>query len=152
MNYTQNHHLPQWVKTDRIMMDDFNQAMADMESALNSNAQAAAGAQATADEAKTLASAAYSPDQKPYVTGSYAGNGSTLTVEVGFRPSFVIISGMDLSVKDSFRFIQYTGISGGKKLHNCVTMTNTGFTVTAPSGDSIPNLNGVRQYDYIAFR
>ena len=25
MNYTQNHHLPQWVKSDPIRMDDFNQ-------------------------------------------------------------------------------------------------------------------------------
>ena len=24
MNYTTNYHLPQWVETDRILMDDFN--------------------------------------------------------------------------------------------------------------------------------
>ena len=31
MNYTKNYRLPQWVKEDRIMMDDFNAAMASME-------------------------------------------------------------------------------------------------------------------------
>ena len=28
MNYTENYQLPQWVETDRIMMADFNEAMA----------------------------------------------------------------------------------------------------------------------------
>ena len=35
MDYTQNHHLPQWVKSDRIMMDDFNQMCRDIEEGLN---------------------------------------------------------------------------------------------------------------------
>lgn len=35
MDYTPNHHLPQWVKSDRIMMDDFNQMCRDMEAGLN---------------------------------------------------------------------------------------------------------------------
>ena len=35
MDYTANHHLPQWEKSDRIMMDDFNAAMADIEAGLN---------------------------------------------------------------------------------------------------------------------
>ena len=33
MNYTENYHLPQWVKDDRIMMEDFNAAMAGIERA-----------------------------------------------------------------------------------------------------------------------
>ena len=35
MDYTANYHLPQWEKSDRIMMDDFNAAMADVEAGLN---------------------------------------------------------------------------------------------------------------------
>ena len=35
MNYTENYHLPQWVKSDRIMMEDFNQMCTDMEAGLN---------------------------------------------------------------------------------------------------------------------
>ena len=34
MNYTKNYRLPQWVKEDRIMMDDFNAAMSSMESGM----------------------------------------------------------------------------------------------------------------------
>lgn len=41
MNYTENYHLPQWVKSDRIMMEDFNRMCADIESGLTGNAQAA---------------------------------------------------------------------------------------------------------------
>lgn len=35
MDYTTNHHLPQWIKSDRIMMDDFNQMCRDIEAGLN---------------------------------------------------------------------------------------------------------------------
>ena len=41
MNYTENYHLPQWVKSDRIMMEDFNQMCADIEAGLSKTAQAA---------------------------------------------------------------------------------------------------------------
>ena len=34
MNYTENYQLPQWVETDRIMMEDFNEAMAKVESGI----------------------------------------------------------------------------------------------------------------------
>ena len=34
MEYTKNYHLPQWVRSDRIMMDDFNAAMAGIEQGL----------------------------------------------------------------------------------------------------------------------
>lgn len=37
MNYTQNYHLPQWEKSDRIMMDDFNQMCTNIESGLQNN-------------------------------------------------------------------------------------------------------------------
>ena len=31
MHYTKTYHLPQWEKSDRIMMEDFNAAMAGIE-------------------------------------------------------------------------------------------------------------------------
>ncbi|WP_300944462.1 hypothetical protein [uncultured Duncaniella sp.] len=37
MEYTKNYHLPQWVKSDRIMMDDFNRMCADLENGLTGN-------------------------------------------------------------------------------------------------------------------
>ena len=59
MNYTTNYHLPQWVETDRIRMEDFNQAMADIDEgiaeersarqeAINDLSQSAAQSQAAA--------------------------------------------------------------------------------------------------------
>jgi len=38
MNYTPNHHLPQWVSSDRVRMSDFNAAMANIEPGLSANA------------------------------------------------------------------------------------------------------------------
>ena len=34
MNYTTNYHLPQWVESDRILMEDFNDAMESIEEGL----------------------------------------------------------------------------------------------------------------------
>ena len=57
MNYTTNYRLPQWAETDRIQMEDFNQAMADIDQGLSD---------------------AYRPSNLPYFIGSYTGNGDTL--------------------------------------------------------------------------
>ena len=38
MNYTKNYRLPQWVKEDRIMMDDFNAMNSSIESGLSKTA------------------------------------------------------------------------------------------------------------------
>lgn len=139
MNYTENYHLPQWVKTDRIMMDDFNAAMASLEDGLTT-------AQATADEAVRL----------PYAAGSYVGNGVSLwdgqDINLGFRPSFVIVSGQ----KEVHGY--YTGTeryfvaTAGTVFSTYITLTDTGFHLSYSSNDS-PNLNEADHvYDYIAFR
>ena len=41
MNYTKNYRLPQWVKEDRIMMDDFNAMNSSIENGLTKTAAAA---------------------------------------------------------------------------------------------------------------
>ena len=51
MTYTTNYHLPQWVESDRILMEDFNQAMETLDGGI-------AAAKAAADTAKTTADAA----------------------------------------------------------------------------------------------
>ena len=85
MNYTKNYHLPQWVETDRIMMEDFNDAMSDIDEGLN--------------EVKSMVENvqdAYTPDNMPFVIGTYTGNGAETNrdIDLGFKPRFVIISGM----------------------------------------------------------
>ena len=58
MEYTKNHHLPQWKLSDRILMEDFNQMCADIESGLTGNAAAAAAAKTQADKGVSDAAAA----------------------------------------------------------------------------------------------
>ena len=50
MDYTVNYHLPQWVESDRILMEDFNEAMAGIDTGIKS-------AQDTADSGAAAASA-----------------------------------------------------------------------------------------------
>ena len=108
MHYTKTYRLPQWEKSDRIMMEDFNAAMAGIESGIEktdrdaagyaaqvqANAAALAGkAQAAADAAMDAAQAAqqtadnaYCPGNVPYTVGSYAGNGTEVLIDLGYQP------------------------------------------------------------------
>ena len=132
MNYTQNYHLPQWEKTDRIVMEDFNSAMASLETGV-------AGAQSTADTALGKANAAYAPDQKPYV--------------VGFRPSFLIISGAVENYPATVETHAASGIqTAGNVLKRAVTFTDSGFTINKYPSTEYPRLLDCKVYDYIAFR
>ena len=60
MNYTKNYRLPQWVKEDRIMMDDFNAMNSSIENGLTKTAAAANAAKTDAAQAKQTAGNAYS--------------------------------------------------------------------------------------------
>ena len=81
-NKTANYGLNQWVKTDPVLMEDFNADNAAIDAAL-----------------KALADGALKMQVGSYVgTGKCAYNGSTLsgtppTLTPGFRPSFVIAYG-----------------------------------------------------------
>jgi len=152
MNYTSKHHLPQWSKSDRILMDDFNAAMANLENSLNANAQ-------TANAAKSTASSAYSAAQtalsgKPYATGTYTGTGANLTINVGFRPSFVFITSMKaVRMSDLVPLfgVYSCATTGNGDIGQCIQMTANGFTVY---GDSLlPKLSDSgRFYEYFAFK
>ena len=56
MDYTKNYHLPQWKKDDRIIMEDFNAAMAGIEDGLDQASREARAAAQTANAAVTPAS------------------------------------------------------------------------------------------------
>ena len=135
MNYTENYHLPQWVKSDRILMEDFNQAMEKIDAGL--------GAVRTASA------------EKPYVIGSYTGTLRKMEIETGFRPSFLIIFAIYTGneVKDEHGMIPgMASCFTGDDPANTVKFTSTGFTIT---GDVLnyPSINWrTYQYTYIAFR
>ena len=164
MNHTKNYGLPQWELNDLIRMEDFNSAMSNIENGLNSNKSAAeAGdaelqrqvnaANAKAEAAQSAAGGAYSPAFKPYAVGSYVGNGQERRVELGFRPSFVIISGMEHHIGNTpTAFTNYVVMTGGHVMSNEIWFTDTGFTVNGSSG-WVPQLSvSGRTYDYIAFK
>ena len=155
MNYTKNYRLPQWVKEDRIMMDDFNAMNSSIENGLTKTAAQASAARADASEAKQTANAAAAA--RPYVVGSYTGSGGTKTIELGFRPSFVVVSGVSSTVvtNDSSELARYFAMTAGNTIPTRIQFTDTGFTVYPMDTEHkyYPCLNaGGREYDYIAFK
>ena len=121
MNYTKTYHLPQWEKSDRIMMEDFNAMCGNMEaglektardaantaaqvqssaSALANKAQASADAamaaagraQDAADNAQKTADNAFCPEKLPYSIGMYYGNNEETIITLGYPPRFVIVT------------------------------------------------------------
>lgn len=175
MNYTENYHLPQWEETDRIMRTDFNQMCVDMEAgimdargraeegdeavkALTAKAQTAANnAQTTANSALAKANTAYSPSAQPYVVGTYVGNSEKLTITLGFRAKFLIVSSQ-YTKGGQYSYICPTGfvLAGDGVDVFGVTILDNGFTVETTYVDNIgspPNVNDYnRTYVYIAFR
>ena len=139
MEYTANYHLPQWVETDRIMMEDFNEAMAAIEKGLTEG---------------------YHPGNYPYVIGSYVGNGTTQTIELGFRPRFLTITGTQSGTNSYSSTYRYETSTGGEQSKDTVQLTDTGFTVSYVTDGGVtindiifPALNRIDVPDsYIAFR
>ena len=105
MQRTSNYQLPQWEKEDRILMEDFNGAMSNIENAIDGVKNQAEGAASAAGEAKTIAERAegkadaaqgkadqaYCPENKPYVIGMYTGTNATQSIDLGFQPSLLIV-------------------------------------------------------------
>ena len=159
MNYTTNYHLPQWVESDRILMEDFNDAMAGIDQGIQGAKAAAETAQTTADTAEQKAEAladAYTPSNQPFVVGTYVGTGEDTTVTLGFRPKFVVISGMQPGTQSNSTsdWDRYFALCDGNVLSGRVMFTDTGFVARREiSGAFYPVLHVEgRTYCYIAFR
>ena len=159
MNYTTNYHLPQWVETDRIMMEDFNRAFSDIDEGIKTAQDTADTAESKADAAQTTANSvadAYTPDNQPYVTGTYTGTGSDVTITLGFRPKFVVVSGMEAGDQSNSTgdWDRYYALCDGNVLASRVAFTNTGFVAKESAvGALYPTLTSHgRVYCYIAFR
>ena len=108
----------------------------------------------TVEAVQSTADAAFCPTNKSYVVGSYMGNNGTKTIELGFCPSFLIISGDGGSTSLVGHYQEYgdhVGLMSADLIYDTVTLTATGFKVVDNS-DSYPRLNEHRTYIYIAFR
>lgn len=158
MNYTTNYHLPQWAETDRIMMEDFNDAMSDIDQGIKTaqdtadTAESKAdAAQTTATAAQTTATAAYCPSNKPYVVGSYEGTGSTQNVTLGFKPTMVIVYEIGTGSSEDDQGSTSLFIGGG--ISSKLLINDDGFMLWRDSTGDYPRVNrDYRTYNYIAFR
>ena len=127
-----------WKPTDQVLRTEFNQNWTKIDTAVNA-------AQETAEAAQSAA------EQRPYVIGSYTGNGGTQSITLGFQPSFVIITAQPANSRDT----AFIAVSGGSEAASTLSFTETGFTVmvTPTSYETYPltNQNGTF-YHYLALR
>lgn len=177
MNYTENYQLPQWAKSDRILMDDFNLAMTIIEHGLSANAinvsaalstantaktaantaqSTANNAQSTANSAKTTADTALAEAQSTYISHYVGTGGESLHIPLTFPPKFLIINGANSTTElsEAENHMRYVYIGGKKKILYQVELQEDGFTVYMdPSRTRYPILNEKgRTYEFIAFR
>ena len=78
MEHTKNYHLPQWVESDRIMMEDFNDAMEKIDSGLEELGSRMAAEQEATEQilAEVQADLGINGKNLRIATGSYVGTGT----------------------------------------------------------------------------
>ncbi len=159
MKRTTNYDLPTWEKDDFIRMQDFNDLTGKLDAALKSGTDAQTALQNAIKAVKATAENAYSSANKPYVAGSYTGNGGTQTVDLGFKPRFLVISrGFDKGdYSADYALFAGTPEQIDSWMAKVVSITDTGFTVkmAAYNTSTCPQLwlnTSGRTYSYIAFR
>ena len=105
MTKTTNYQLNQWVKSDRIMMDDFNADNTKIDAALKANADTAAAASAAV---------ALCGNCKIYCT-SFVGTGTAAAPTMTFphKPLIIFVSG-----RDALNLIAWRGQSGSRILES----------------------------------
>ena len=137
-NTSEHLELHLWEPTDQVLRTEFNQNWTKIDTAVNA-------AQETAEAAQSAA------EQRPYVIGSYTGNGGTQSITLGFQPSFVIITAQPANSRDT----AFIAISGGSEAASTLSFTETGFNVmvTPTPYETYPltNQNGTF-YHYLALR
>ena len=162
MKQTEHYQLNQWEYPDRILMDDFNDAMASIDAGMKANANAASSAQsaasaalAKANAAQSAANSAFSATNMPFVVGSYVGQGNEAAhIGLGFRPSFVIVSGIRESA-DGFDPAYFVLTAETQNVCRRLEIMPLGFCAypDGQAGVTYPRMNELgRTYDYIAFR
>ena len=143
MEYTENYQLPRWVESDRILMEDFNQAMAAIDTGIKAaqdtadkGTAAAETAQDTADRAEGKADAANTT--LAALTAGLGTGGSNCRIQWGsYQGSGTYGSGNPTVIACAFKpvavFLQYettTNLSLGQYFHILLR-----DITLAPSGD-----------------
>ena len=159
MKRTTNYDLPTWEKDDFIRMQDFNDLTGKLDAALKSGADAQTALQNAIKAVKATAENAYSSANKPYIAGSYTGNGGTQTVDLGFKPRVLVISrGFDKGdYSADYALFAGTPEQIDSWMAKVVSITDTGFTVKMATYNTSTcpqlwlNTSG-KTYSYLALR
>ena len=157
MQRTTTYKLPQWEKSDRIVMEDFNDQAAKLEAALtaHSTAIAAKADQTAVNSLQTQVSA-----KCEVVFGAYTGDGSaSRTVPLGFTPKAVYVctrggvAGTSSGSYHSYGGLVLPGHSvmvDGMSGQTTLAVTTGGFRVYYGTYQET-NISGY-VYHYMAFR
>ena len=159
MKRTTNYDLPTWEKDDFIRMQDFNDLTGKLDAALKSGADAQTALQNAIKAVKATAENAYSSANKPSIAGSYTGTGGTQTVDLGFKPRFLVISrGFDKGdYSADYALFAGTPEQIDSWMAKVVSITDTGFTVKMATYNTSTcpqlwlNTSG-KTYSYLALR
>ena len=92
MTYTQNYQLPQWVKSDRIMMDDFNDANSKIDTALH-DLRTDVDTHETANTAALAAKGNCRVEILTYTGNGKYGKSNPTKIQFSALPKLVIIAG-----------------------------------------------------------
>ena len=136
--YTENYQLHQWVPEDDFLRTDFNTDFQKIDAALAAVKALAEGKAGPDDlaELETLING-----KTAVVSGSYAGNGSTKSVTLGFQPRAVVVSNsMGAHLFTPYHSSEYGGVTG------------TGFNVYERAGANFTANTSGKSYGYAAFR
>ena len=136
--YTTNYQLHQWEASDNFLRTDFNTDFQKIDEALTAVKALAEGKAGPDDleELETLING-----KTAVVSGSYAGNGSTKSVTLGFQPRAVVVSsGMAAHLFTPYYSSEYGGVTG------------TGFNVYERAGANFTANTSGKSYGYAAFR
>ena len=130
-SYTTNYQLHQWEASDDFLRTDFNDDFLIIDNAIKAVSDASASGLASLDATKA-----------EFVTGNYVGTNGTQSINLGFRPTALLISSD-----------YYTTAVNRNSGHMMLTLTSTGFSAQdiGDFGSATPNALGDR-YTYLAMR
>ena len=181
MTQTQTYKLPQWEKSDRILMEDFNGQSAKLEAALTAHDASLAALTSGKADKTTTSSLQTQVNQKAdtttlnglvsnlqsqingktgIVTGSYQGdNAKSQTITLGFQPKAVLVlrkNGHVSTSSQGYAGLAFAGIPAKYKETTFLEVTSSGFI----AGNSLDPGNawatflndGHEAYHYIAFK
>jgi len=150
-NQTEHLKLCQWEADDEVLRADFNADNAKIDEAV---AALKASVEEKLEAVRAMAQAAYSPSKKPYVVGTYTGDGTSgRSIDLGFMPSAVLVTSKDgevhywsSGVNEYYGGLTVQGAGGGA---NGLSIMYNGFFVAY--GNTGSNTKGMK-FNYIAFR